>query len=753
MNLPFSTAQLRAAPAVLLLFGGLVGCTGGATVSTNDTGGDASGDTTVEPDDDAGGTADAGTVDVSPPDDEDTGGEDRPEKISAALEITFEPSLSTYAPGVSLQGSVRVFDSEGNTVDNPNVDWSANPDDIASHKGGGTVELKAEGKALVEACAEIPSGQEVCGSKDVVVDSGPPTLEVESPSPGALLGSGNQSTIEVSGRARDGSDSVRVYVNGKRARPDDQGRFSVQIEPDFGINPVRVVATDGLHQSEATERFDVLWSNHWTEVSTEQGGLGFSIGDGIGLDLGQQFFDDGEGPDRRPSDATVVASDIADIFGLLISNLDVGSAIDNPVFDSGDTSLSIRGVQLGDPTVLSDVTNSGAQIFVHIPSLVLQTGGEASIEGKTLDLDGNISGAISAFVDVGITRSNGEFQTSVQSLEVSIDSISPSFTDDEADALFNLAESALRAEVEDRVSRLVENEIVASLPTILSETLLSLESGLSNQTFEFESPLTGETRSIQFDGNISTFETVRRRSLRALLTTDFRTDSTDIYPSAPGVPRMGPQGRDLPFYDQGYIQVGVRLGLLNGIAMSLWKTSFFEGDVTDQVPDSFSSTVQEAVVSGKLPPVIRPSREEETTDFVLELGQFEASLSALGQTDTFGVNIEAGVDIAIDGTTLSLETPGTPEFDVWLIETTGDSAVISAEDIRGLLRGQIWPDLRKSIQNGLKFELPMPDTSRVSDLAPALQRMNLEIGLARPVSARDGAAVFDTQLRGTLPLN
>lgn len=743
MMLRFSTTRLGA--LTVLLAGALTACTGGAEVSTGDAGGDTSGDA-VDPGVDAGGMVDTTTSDGS-------SDASRPEKISAALEINFDPSLATYAPEITLEGSARVFDADGNTVEDPEVEWSVSPQEVATSSGGGTIELKAEGKALVEACATIPSGQEICGSKDVVVDAGPPELEVESPTPGALLGSGSKSTIQVSGRARDGSDSVRVYVNGKRARPDDEGRFSVEIEPDFGINPIRVVATDGLHQSEATERFDVLWSKHWTEVSTSGGGLGFSFDDGIGLDLGQQFFDDGEGPDRRPNDSQIVARDIADIFGLLISNLDVSGAIDNPVFESGDTSLSIRGVQLGDPAVLSDITDSGAQLFIHIPSMVIQTGGQASIEGETLSFDGNISGSISAFADIAIARDSGEFQTSVQSLEVSIDSLSPSFTDDEANALFNLAESAVRAEVEERISKLVENEVVSSLPTILSETLLSLESGLSDQSFEFDSPLTGDPRDIRFDGTISKFETVRRRSMRALLTTDFRTEATDIHPSAPGVPRVGPQGRDLPFLSQGHIQVAIRLGLLNGVATALWKTSFFEGDVTDQVPDSFSSTVDEAIVSGKLPPVLRPARSEETTDFVLELGQFEASLSALGQTDTFGVNIQTGVDVTLDGSTLSLETPGTPEFDVWLIETTGDSAVISADDVRSLLSEQVWPKLRTSIQDGLTFELPMPDTSRVSDLAPALERMNLEIALAQPVSVRNGAALFDTQLRGTLPLN
>ena len=676
-----------------------------------------------------------------------------PAEIVASLEISVDPARHVYSPKTTVKGSATVFDAQGDEVANPDVQWSAGPQQRVDKKGKRKFKFKKEGKVSLEACATLTGGQQICGSKELIVDEGAPEIEITSPKPGAILGGSGPSKITVEGRVTDSHGNLAAFLNEKRLDLAEDGTFSKKIDPKFGINKIHVTANDGLNRYDRTSTLSVLWAPHYGTTKSQNGNLSFSYDDGVAIDLGQNFFDDGVGPMPNQMGSKLVAKDFADILSVLASNIDLASQIPSPAVESGETRLDISGVNLGKPVVTVDVTDDGLDVFLHVDNLVLQTSGQAKLDQQTLNLTGTVSGRISAFAEMSVDKpsANSSFKASVDNVDISLDQMTPAFADKKANAIFDLADSVLRTKLESILVKAVENEVVATLPKMLTETLNSLEDSLSDQTFSFSSDLTGN-RTIEFKGEIQKFETAYRQSMFSQLSNTIETPGSDIHPMAPGIPMLAPPTTKLPLFDASRIQIGVRLGLLNGMLTSLWKTAFLELDLSNSLPSGVGGAVDKATVSGKLPPVIRPATRNEPYDLVLAAGQIVLEAEALNQQDTYGLNLRVGIDVSLKDNKLSLSIPDKPSVDSWVIETTGDSVLIPTNNLNKLIISEIWPLIQKSLKGGLQINLPVPSLSNLAQISPTLKDMTLEFGLEHPIAVRRGFLMFDAALKGTLPL-
>lgn len=709
--------------------------------------------------DDDGDTALGGDVggDVAAPDvgygDADTTGDDEQpsQRLVAAVEVSLQPARSVYLPDSKVTATATVIDHNGNTVDDPeSVVWSHSPSANAGKPGKRKFKLKKEGPLTIEACATLQSDREICGSKEIVVDGSKPKIQITSPEPGAMLGSPQPKQIEVKGKVTDSHGEVSAILNGKRLSLEDDGSFSTTIEPHFGINTIHLVANDGLQQRDATETRAVLWAPRYKKLGSD---LTFSFDQGVGINLGQNFFDDREGPERKNMESKLITKDFADVLDLLVSNINLADQLPDPVIDSGNTKLRVTGVTLAKPDITMDVTDEGLAAYLHLNQVQMQTTGEATIEGETLDLTGTVAARISAATSISVKKpsSDSSFDANVQEVTLSLDRLDPSFADQKASAIFKLAEGALRSKLEERLVDAVRDEIVATLPSMLTETLNSLDKSLSDQTFTFSSQITGE-RKVHFRGDIATFETLFRQSMFALISNEVETPGTDVYPNARGIPMKTAAKGGIPLYRAGRIQIGLRLGLLNGILTGLWKSGYLDVDLSDSLPEDVSGIIEKAKITGKLPAIIRSANENEPYDLMLETGQLEIQTEALGQTDRYGVNIEAGLEVSLDNNELTLSVPDKPTLESWLISTTGDSPQIGAEDLNKLILSKVWPRIQKSLKGGMSITLPVPNLSNLNQISPTLKDLTFDFVMERPMDVRGGYIVFDSTLRGTLPL-
>ncbi len=694
---------------------------------------------------------DAGSIDAGPVEKNDGGRADVPDDIVASVDIRLDPAYHVYAPDTEVDASATVFDTDGNRIDDPqSLNWSVEPASAAETSGNGTITFREEGVLTLEACATLGSGQTICGEKQVAVDGDLPNIDLDKPAPGAMLGGNSSGTIQVEGQVSDSHGDVTAVLNGRRLSLDSDGNFATEIEPDFGVNTIHIVANDGFNRADASTTRSVLWAPSYKELGSD---LTFSFDRGIGIELGQNFFDDGQLPARRNMDRELVTKDFADLLRVVVTNIDLMSQIPNPLISSGETNLVIDDVTLGEPNVDMDITDSGLKAYLHIDSLELETSGSAQIEGETLDLTGKVLGRISAYTSIGVDKpSAGEsFDADVETVDISLDKVAPNFASDRANALFELAEGALRTKLEDRLVKAVEDEIVATLPQMVTQTLDSVEQTLADQTFTFSSELTG-TREIHFQGTIDKFNTNYRRSMSGRISNEVETPGTDVYPDSRGIPLYAPSDAGLPFHQAGRIQIAFRLGLLNGILSGIWKTGYLDLDLSDNLPSQISGVVEEAKLEGQMPPVFRPAERSEPYDLILEAGQLEIEAKALGQTDTYGVNVRAGINVSLDDGELSLSIPDDPELDSWLIETTGDSAQLSPDDLNRLILSEVWPRIEKSLQGGMNLTLPTPDISQFQQISPALTDLSLSFALQRPLTVRNGYVLFDAALEGVLPI-
>ncbi len=197
--------------------------------------------------------------------------------------------------------------------------------------------------------------------------------------------------------------------------------------------------------------------------------------------------------------------------------------------------------------------------------------------------------------------------------------------------------------------------------------------------------------------------------------------------------------------------MGVRLLVINGLLHTLWNSGLLEIDATGLLPESIAGAVEEAVISGKMAPIVRPARGAETNDLVMSIGQMELKLQVLEDITTFGVTIEAGADLNVADGAVALELAETPIIRTWIIESNTPTPLIDDDALKTLLEGDLWTQIRESVTGGIMFELPSLDVGDLSALAPGLSGFALSIDMNDRLDVREDSAVLDLAIVGSLP--
>jgi hypothetical protein len=673
--------------------------------------------------------------------------------LAAGVEITLDPLRSVYRTGTSVSPEATVLDGHGEPMDAAEVEWTVGPTDMVSADAG-SYELLAEGAVTFEACTVEAGmyGESVCGQKRIIVDDRPPTLEVTSPAPGAWLGADGAQTITVEGVINDTHGTQAVFVNGKGAQLSDDGTFTATLVPEFGVNHLEVVANDALSRASGEVVFDVLWAPSYYDMSNTQTHTGFSFDDGLVLDLGQRFFDDGQTP-QQPDESTYITEDLVDILTLLVKNIDFMGQIPDPVLDTSSGQLRITDLTIGEPHVLLDLTDTGAELFIWVPDVDIQTQGGIALDERVLDLTGSIQAEIAGFAVLEITKpAPGEdFTADVTDIDMSIQNAKSNFASMEANAVFELAESALRNKIEEILVGTLRDQFVDELPALLVDALNSVEDQLSGVSFDLDTGFT-DPIAIVLDGMIDTFETTYRNSMTAILSTDVTADKPAQLTYSPGIPLATPYTTELSLFESSRAQVGVRLALLNGLLHTLWETGFLEIDLTELMPEDYAGVTDHAQLSAKLQPVLSRPKAGQPYDFILRAGQMEIEAEILNQVDVYVVNLEVGILMSLADNSISVTIPDDPLITTWVASSTEDRSILDENAVRELIMGQVWPNIEDTLKQGLSFELPVPGLSGLSDLAPTLSALDVQFLLDRPVDFRNGFIIFDAILHGTLPL-
>ena len=670
--------------------------------------------------------------------------------------IEVDPLDPLYQTGDEVQLTATLFDTDEEAVEGAAFDWKVEPAGAAELGEDNTWTIASQGEIVFEACSMMLDfdGASVCDRQRIIVDDAPPNLEITSPQPGEEIDGSIQQKIVVSGTATDENGELALFINGQPADMDKDGNFSVELTPEFGINHIEVVASDGLNRSDTVKELDVLWAPAWEPGIQQEMISGTEFEDGLLLHLGRRFFDDGRPPITNMEGASFT-EDLADILTLLIRYIDLTSLIPNPVVDSDDLSLSISNFSLGRPTIEIDVTEDGIALYLSADNLTIDTVGQLTISDKVLDLTGTISAGIGILAAISIEKDGiGQpFIVDVTELEVAIERADSNFVDPEADAIFELAQSALRLQIETVLVDALESSFIDTIPTLLSDALNGIEMSLSGQSFPLE-PGFVDPIDVTFSGRIEELEKNPRQSIEMRLRTSLVASTMTKNPSL-GTPMMQPfESGAIPLLQTSRIQIALRLALINGLLHGLWDAGLLDIDATDLLPEDLTSLVEEATVHATLPPVAVPPTKGEPYDLFLQIGQLELSLKSplTGQTVIYGVNLSAGVNVGVMNNELAVTIAEEPLVKIWVIETDdGKPARLKPSQLEGLFRNQLWPELTGALGEGLGLPLPALEIPELGTYAPELTDFTLSFDQAGPIVVRDGFVIVESRLRGTLP--
>ncbi|MCA9606413.1 MAG: hypothetical protein KC619_12490 [Myxococcales bacterium] len=679
---------------------------------------------------------------------------DAPPRVPASIIVNVSPARLWYHTGQAVQLDATVLDDVDADIADAAVEWTVEPAGAATMGSpladprDASYTLNREGLVTFTGCT-VPMDPEIqvplCDSVRIRVDDGSPTLEVETPTPGQELD--DAEGIVVRGSVADLS-MVNVYINGTPAVVDEMGRFEGTIGAQFGVNHVVVSATDGLTDTAEVE-MDVVWAPEFTPALGDDGTPFLSLDDGLSLWLGQGFFDDGVEIDTAARPATT--HDLADVLALAIASLDVNSFIPDPVFDSPPSfTLRVTGASITEPHVEIDLTDDGADLFIRLGRVSAQTSGVLMVDTTSLPLTGTVSGSAVAFAHLTIRKADetSPLEVELGDLVVGLESLEGEFVSNETAAVFRLAEGLFRTTLETALVDALEGTLSESVPGILRDALGAIDTALSMRAIELMSEPFPPVR-IEIDGRIRELRSTFRRDLVATLRTEVGTTTPTTHPESMGVPRLTTI-RPLPFVNEGSLQLGVRLALLNGLLHSLWASGLLDVDASTILPDSVSGLVSEARIVGRIQPLLRPPRADETDALVLSVGQLELQLTFMGEPVTFGVSLDAGVDIDLTSNQIAVNVAETPRLRIWTIVPPSNPRLLTPDTVEALLL-DFWPSLRDSVVGGLAFELPIPALGDLGGIAPDLAGLTLTLDQDEALRYRRGVLVMGAQLTGTLP--
>lgn len=662
------------------------------------------------------------------------------------IAVSIQPARAEYRLGQAVRILTAVTDVDGNPIDIP-VSYRADLPTAATQVDGAIFELAANGYVDLYGCTEDPgpTGEPLCDYRRIIVSEGAPELVVTSPLPGAELGGTDESVIVVEGSIATGRlRAATVYVNGEPAEVDSVGAFRAEVIPVFGVNHLDVSASDGLTDVPRV-RMDVLWADGYAPAA-EDGRPSVVLPQGIMLQLGQPFFDDGVALD--PTAEPLMTRDLADVFSLLLYSVDFRTFLPDPLISSGSSLfLRVTDTRIADLDVALDVVDGGADLFVRIGALEADTEGMLDIDGTGLSLNGGLTASLSAYARLQVSKADADspLEASVEDLTIAIEGIEGRFADPEANAVLRLAESFFRRTLETQLADAFGDTLLDAIPAVLTGALGSLDTALRDQTIEIDTDIFPPV-TLLLDGRLASLSTEYRRFMRAPLQFSVRTTADASYPDSRGAGILNATAD--PLFRGRAVQMGIEVTLLNGLLHALWNSGMLEIDAGGLLPAGVAGAIERAELSGKLPPVMRPARATEGYDLILALGQAELVLEALGDTTRYGMTLEAGVNATLVDGSVNLEIAEEPFIRTWIIESTAERPLIDDESLRAILRTELWPQLREGVSGGLGIDLPSVSLGDLGMLAPELAGFTLEFELEDRLDVRENTLVLDVGLIG-----
>ncbi len=655
-----------------------------------------------------------------------------------SLELRPVPKKPYYGRNETLRVTAEAHDAYGNLI----ADAELAPVTMVPSTGIKPVDTNPTGMFLLQEeglyrlTFRLKAWPDIYADLDIVVEGTGPLLSILFPERGATLT--GKPSVTLRGNVADDETGIEVLtVNGIDARNfvKSDGTFTFLLTPiKQGLNTVKVVVQNGAGlKTETGVGFyysPVYYPNHRNDVAA---GL---VQQGVRAFLGRDFVDDG--------DHSLPPDDLATIIEVLLTSLDIGALIPNPVAEAGPYTVLLSNLRFGKPTTQVRLFNGGINVRITIPNFSVNVKAEGTcnfIIDWCPDVSGRVSSSnIMAITDVLIWMDgNGQIhartqqvQVQLAGLNVELDGLLGTLLGWLIDLLVNTFTNAIEQAVEDQIGSLIDETI--------TDLLNQFE---IDETFEIPPILGGKPSAVSL---------LTKPSHLAVEPEGIWLDMAGTLYAKKAVARnpLGSIGRaaclatneapfELPWNSE--VSLAAHDDLLNQALFAVWwggtlNMTITAEDLGDTDLTSYGVENLNVDLDFLLPPILTDCAVPGKIQ--LQVGDLyvEATLDFLSNPLELGLFIQAAADASLavvegdEGPEIAITLDGIPVLDIEIISINPDFP-LEKEVLMDLLRSQLINDLLADVAGTELISVAIPAidlSSLVADLPPGT---NLSIDVSK----------------------
>lgn len=501
----------------------------------------------------------------------------------ARLVAGLTPVRPVYSIGQVVTYAARVVDEFDNTVPDAPLVWGSNPP--LPIFGDGRFRPLSEGRYGLTVDVE---GTALHAEAEIVVDAGGPAIACTGPGFGAMV---PDSPLDLEGRVADLVGVERFTVDGEVVALEDDGTFSVRVDPEWGLNVHELVAEDAAGNVNSV--FCAYFASRYV-------GEDAVAGNTIQLHLSQAAVDDGAGD--RP------LRSIADLLRRMINSqalIDtVVESIDNPVVPN---DCRARVPVIGTCLTRAGATFEGLRIGGARTVNINLVNGGFRLRARLNDIDVDVRltgtftnrGTINAeFIDVDITfdlrllngrpdvRVRGVPVTNLGDLDANFDGAVTGFI---IDLVFEAFEGTIRDEIAGAIAGFISGEaddLVQGVLGGLDLAALSLQLDVPGIAGGPPTPL----------GLAVSFSSLTVNPQRMLIGIGSSVDGPVRQAAMSAGVAQPPGSRTIVMNPDGSAAAGINLLLVNQLLHRLWRAGVFgiadAGALIGGLPDGARFSLQ-----------------------------------------------------------------------------------------------------------------------------------------------------------------
>ncbi len=486
------------------------------------------------------------------------------------LALNVNPDRPIYRVGQIVTVTPQAFDAQDNPVSQVEYDVSTDP--LLPSFGTRRFRLDSLGRFTLSASvsSETEDDVELTASKDILVDFAGPGIRCFTPEEGELVQINEGGQVTLTGQASDFSGVQSISIDGQEVDFDQEGRFTAQVNAEWGLNIHEIIATDESGESSAFCAYFAA-SRFLNE--------GAMLQDALSLFLGQAVVDDGA-PDQPLRSIGDVLRRVINSAGLR-DTVHSAALAQNPLVPTSCRArvlglclfrfgVSYENFEISRSNELNlTLLDRGLRVRVGLRDIAVTArlrgtlGNRARIStsGITVDLTFN--------TELG---AGGRPNISLRSLnEVTVNRLSSDFSGFITGFILELAFSAFEGLIRNTMTNAIRDFLQTELDNTLTGLFSDASVGDLGAGFSIAHPLGGEL-TFQLLSRLSRLDWSPQGIVMGL-STQF-DGPQNIALNAPGIPLL-PMAA-LPFPNNQAIGASVQLGVLNQALFQLWRAGFFD---------------------------------------------------------------------------------------------------------------------------------------------------------------------------------